>query len=789
MQATRQFATAALISILLLGLTVFTVNLRRPANRSFLLLTASLAAWLGCMIAALLSSGVTEIGRWITYCSVAAALCPPAFSMMRISIIHHREHWGDHFRRAWPWFAAAGVIGAFCLTPYFIVGVQMLPQPGGGTMPMPVYGWNGMAGSIFFSYVCASLCLLFGLLVYDQFDKQITGIQKAELQFLLMGFVVVACSVFLNQVLATVTNSERLSQVAPLRVVLFSLIIAYGITSRGILNVNSALRLALSYSLLALYAALVCTVVWYTLRRVFGVLAIHSDFAMALCSGVAVAMLVNSAGTPLRRITRKILPSSDVDFETTVASVAHIVQTVSTFSELLERFSTVLRKAVGTPEVSIFLLEAGGMYRQSIEGVNRERIAHNDLVFVAAREGARDLATEDMHRGAPGSQRDNMLARMNALGADLIVPIRYQEKLSGLLVLAPRLGGRVYGSTGRATLRLIAEQLGVAVANSRLYTEARQSQAYNQFLVEHLSCGVIATDPVGNLTVVNPEARRVLHLDESAPPADIELPADMTALIGPTLEGDTIARDEEIILRPGARDQAHVRVSCLPFASESQQLLGAVLVIYDHTTLEHLQRQVRQADRLASIGTLASGMAHEIKNPLTALKTFTQLLPKRYNDAEFRHDFSGLAGSEIARIERIVNQLLAFARPAPLMIEQVSLHEIIDGAMRLVGPQASRQRVSVRKIARGGPRLSSPPTRTGCSRCCSTCCSTPCRPANPAAGWNSPRRWRLGDRGPRAARAPGRARQRHRHFARTCCRTFSTRFSPPRARARASACP
>ncbi len=146
-------------------------------------------------------------------------------------------------------------------------------------------------------------------------------------------------------------------------------------------------------------------------------------------------------------------------------------------------------------------------------------------------------------------------------------------------------------------------------------------------------------------------------------------------------------------------------MSCLPFASETNELLGAVLVINDHTTLEQLQRQVRQADRLASIGTLASGMAHEIKNPLTALKTFTQLLPKRYNDAEFRHDFSGLAGSEIARIERIVNQLLAFARPAPLMIEQVSLHEIVDGAMRLVGPQASRQQVSVRKSLRRRPRF------------------------------------------------------------------------------------
>ena len=698
MQATRQFATLALGCIVLLGISVFAVNPKRPANRSFLLLSAVTGGWLACMIAALYASSVGEIARWIAYCSAMGAFGPVAFSMMRVSIIHHREQWSTHFRLAWIWIAVAAAAAVFCLTPVFVESVHWVRQETGVMTPVPVYGWNGMSALGFFAYLLGAYVLMFGLLIYDQFNPKITGVQRAELQFLLFGIIAVVCSVFLNQALAMITNSERLNPFAPLKVVLFTVIIAYGITSRGILNVRAALRLGVSYLLLAGYAAGICAGLWYLLQRVFASLNIHSDFAVALSSGVLVALLVNSASTPLRRITKMILPSSDVDFETTVASVANIVQAVTTFSELLDRFSTVLRQAVSAPHVSVLLLETGSLYGQDHGDGKRQFMPVTDVLYAPIRAGAADLATEDLHRLPPGPERDTLLARMEALGAELIVPIRYHGELSGLLVLGPRLAGRMYGKTGRATLRLIAEQLGVAVANARLYTEARQSQAYNQFLVEHLSCGVIATDPDGNLTVVNPEARRVLHLDETIAPADIELPPDMTKLISPTLEGDTIARNEEIVLRPGARDQAHVRVSCLPFASETQQLLGAVLVIYDHTTLEHLQRQVRQADRLASIGTLASGMAHEIKNPLTALKTFTQLLPKRYNDAEFRHDFSGLAGSEIARIERIVNQLLAFARPAPLMIEQVSLHDIIDGAMRLVGPQASRAGVTVRKV-------------------------------------------------------------------------------------------
>ncbi len=111
------------------------------------------------------------------------------------------------------------------------------------------------------------------------------------------------------------------------------------------------------------------------------------------------------------------------------------------------------------------------------------------------------------------------------------------------------------------------------------------------------------------------------------PAVDIELPLELSQLIAPTLESEPQGYNREIVISPGERHEVNLRVSCLPFFSERNILLGAVLVLNDHTAIERLQRQVRQADRLASIGTLASGMAHEIKNPLTTLKTFTQLLP------------------------------------------------------------------------------------------------------------------------------------------------------------------
>src|ERR1700682_5161013 len=80
---------------------------------------------------------------------------------------------------------------------------------------------------------------------------------------------------------------------------------------------------------------------------------------------------------------------------------------------------------------------------------------------------------------------------------------------------------------------------------------------------------------------------------------------------------------------------------------EDRQVLGALMVITDITALKRLELQIRRSDRLASLGTLSAGMAHEIKNPLVSIKTFAQLLPERYQDSDFRETFSNLIGHEI----------------------------------------------------------------------------------------------------------------------------------------------
>src|SRR5262249_3635733 len=89
--------------------------------------------------------------------------------------------------------------------------------------------------------------------------------------------------------------------------------------------------------------------------------------------------------------------------------------------------------------------------------------------------------------------------------------------------------------------------------------------------------------------------------------------------------------------------------------------LGVVAVFNDLTRLHELEGEKRRAERLASIGALASGITHEIKNPLVAIKTFAELLPERFSDEEFRRDFSKIVIQEIERIDELLAKLRGIA--------------------------------------------------------------------------------------------------------------------------------
>lgn len=109
--------------------------------------------------------------------------------------------------------------------------------------------------------------------------------------------------------------------------------------------------------------------------------------------------------------------------------------------------------------------------------------------------------------------------------------------------------------------------------------------------------------------------------------------------------------------------------------------------------LQKAQEELKRTERLKAVGTLAAGMAHEIKNPLTSIKTFTEYLPEKYNDPEFVEKFHKIVSIEVDKINSIVQQLLDFSKPKPLQLKEVDIHQIIDQTLSLLSNSLIKHKI------------------------------------------------------------------------------------------------
>jgi signal transduction histidine kinase len=104
---------------------------------------------------------------------------------------------------------------------------------------------------------------------------------------------------------------------------------------------------------------------------------------------------------------------------------------------------------------------------------------------------------------------------------------------------------------------------------------------------------------------------------------------------------------------------------------------------------------LRRAERLKTLGEMAAGMAHEIKNPLAAIRSSAQILTERVSGKEAQ--FAGIVVSEVDRLNRVVNEFLDYARPAPLKREPVLLSGLVDSCLELLGPVIRQAGVTVER--------------------------------------------------------------------------------------------
>jgi signal transduction histidine kinase len=241
---------------------------------------------------------------------------------------------------------------------------------------------------------------------------------------------------------------------------------------------------------------------------------------------------------------------------------------------------------------------------------------------------------------------------------------------------------------------------------------------FEEWILASLTSGIVAIDRAGCLVALNAGAQRILGCPDGDAAAAIGAdcrealrgqPA-VARLLLDTLDGRAPLSRAELVLEgePGRRPST-IGFTLAPFRDPQGELRGAAVLFRDLTPFERSNEQDRLRERLAALGQMAAGMAHEIRNPLASIEVLAGLLKRRLADRPEELALIGQLRGELRAVAETITASLEFVRPVSLARRPVDAAELVEESLRLAVQRVKFEGEIERRYAPALPRLEADP--------------------------------------------------------------------------------
>ncbi|HEY7531464.1 MAG TPA: ATP-binding protein [Nitrospiraceae bacterium] len=689
------FIVIAAVANFGLGLFVYAKNPRNPINRHFALFSFAVAAW--TLSNGLVSSyaGSAWGSLWARFAFASASMIPMTFLWFSDVFPTAHPYTSRRLLRFFSVVAGASFVVSF--TPLMVRSTASVD----GALRV-VHGPLHLPFAIYL--IC---CFGTSLVVLIRKLRSLTGLQKLQVRYLFAAVLTAAAgATATNLLIPLLLNTSRFSPYGPLLGMLMIAIIAHAIIRHRLLDIQLVIRNGVVYVGAIVVTASIFFALAEALHLLTGVQRTAIPILEALAIAIAVSIFFGPVKDRLQTALNRYVYRHTYDYQQTVRETTLRLSTMLDLPSLLGYLAEVIEQTFKVDLVQIYLRndESRTFTAQDISTHRHWRtsqsalaVPYDSILSTYLRIHRQTLLRDD----GTASDTDPRLAtaaeELDRLGGDIVFPLFQDELLAGFIVIGAKRSGDPYYPRDIDLLTTLASQAAVAMKNAHLYTQVVVVNEYVDNILSTMESGVIAVDASGHISLFNPAAHRLtgLRFASTTGLSYRDLPAPLAGPLRNTLLEESSHSQLETLLQTDDGSATPLVYSTTKLRDKDGRTHGALIVFSDLSRLKELEREKQRAERLASFGALAAGVAHEIKNPLVAIRTFAELLPERFGDVDFREDFSKVVIKEISRIDDLVARLRGLAATAPQQVGAVDLRDPINDTLTLLRGQLEQTRTAV----------------------------------------------------------------------------------------------
>jgi PAS domain S-box-containing protein len=302
------------------------------------------------------------------------------------------------------------------------------------------------------------------------------------------------------------------------------------------------------------------------------------------------------------------------------------------------------------------------------------------------------LDLDNPHAQAYSDEAIDAKKELELLQARLCLPLVVEGRLIGALAVGKKMTGRRLSDSEVELLCMLSRQIAAMMEQAKRHRDVYVQKEKFEGILQGVNSGLFATDSEGRVIVLNRTAEQILGLEASQVLGKSvqRIGSVFADIVFRSLQEEKSLHRHEVV-DPATKTVLGISTSLLTDAAGKP--IGAVALFTDLSTVS--RSRAGGTDEVWQ--QCALRMAHEIKNPLVAIRTFAQLFPESYNDETFRDEFGEIAIKEIDKLDHVVERLLRFAQPLAPISKPDDIHTLIDEEIEKKGDEAKSHGINIKK--------------------------------------------------------------------------------------------